>query len=99
MTGVAFVLFTNYMITDPGTSPSKPRAQFIFGASVGLVYGTLMVFNVVYTLFFSVVIVCGARGAYWWMVHLRQKSAAKAKYVYQPKTQPTTTPGTEAAAA
>ena len=23
MTGVAFVLFTNYMITDPGTTPSK----------------------------------------------------------------------------
>jgi len=34
MTGVAFVLFTNYMITDPGTTPMAGRAQFMFGASV-----------------------------------------------------------------
>ena len=27
MSGVAFILFTNYMVTDPGTSPSKPRPQ------------------------------------------------------------------------
>src|ERR1051326_2957996 len=31
MTGVPFVLFSNYMISDPGTTPSKPRAQFMFG--------------------------------------------------------------------
>ncbi|MGC5032698.1 enediyne biosynthesis protein [Micromonospora sp. DT229] len=66
MTGVAFVLFTNYMITDPGTTPSKPKWQFMFGASVGMVYGLLMVFNVVYTLFFAVCIVCGVRGLFWW---------------------------------
>ncbi|RIV40258.1 enediyne biosynthesis protein [Micromonospora radicis] len=66
MSGVAFVLFTNYMITDPGTTPSAPRMQFMFGASVGMVYGVLMVFNVVYTLFFAVTIVCLARGLFWW---------------------------------
>lgn len=66
MTGVAFVLFTNYMITDPGTTPPSGRAQFIFGSSVAAVYGVLMVANVVYTLFFAVTIVCFARGAYWW---------------------------------
>jgi hypothetical protein len=66
ITGVAFVLFTNYMITDPGTTPSKPRWQFMFGASVAMVYGVLMVFNVVYTLFFAVTIVCALRGLYWW---------------------------------
>jgi hypothetical protein len=54
------------MITDPGTTPFKPRAQFIFGASVGIVYGVLMVFNVVYTLFFAVTIVCATRGLMWW---------------------------------
>jgi hypothetical protein len=27
MTGVAFVLYTNYMVTDPGTSPSKPLSS------------------------------------------------------------------------
>ncbi|MFI6130730.1 enediyne biosynthesis protein [Micromonospora sp. NPDC051141] len=66
MTGVAFVLFTNYMITDPGTTPSKARNQFMFGSSVAMVYGVLMVFNVVYTLFFAVTIVCLARGLFWW---------------------------------
>ena len=73
MTGVAFVLFTNYMITDPGTTPSKGRAMFMFGASVATVYGVLMVFNVVYTLFFAVTIVCIVRGAYWWIRHLLEQ--------------------------
>jgi hypothetical protein len=71
MTGVAFVLFTNYMITDPGTTPSKGRAQFMFGASVAMVYGLLLVFNIVYTLFFATAIVCASRGMGWWVAHLR----------------------------
>lgn len=66
MTGVAFVLFTNYMITDPGTTPMKGRAQFMFGGSVAFVYGVLMEFNVTYTLFFALVIVCAFRGLGWW---------------------------------
>lgn len=67
VTGVAFVLFTNYMITDPGTSPASGRNQFMFGGSVGMVYGVLMVFNIVYTLFFAVTIVCLVRGMYHWV--------------------------------
>jgi enediyne biosynthesis protein E5 len=74
MTGVAFVLFTNYMITDPGTSPMKARNQFMFGSSIAMVYGVLMLFNVVYTLFFSVVVVCGIRGIGWWVAHLRKRA-------------------------
>lgn len=66
MTGIAFVLFTNYMITDPGTTPTKPRAQFMFGSSVAFVYAVLMQFNVVYTLFFATSIVCALRGLGWW---------------------------------
>ncbi len=73
MTGVAFVLFTNYMITDPGTTPVKPRPQFIFGSAVAVVYGVLMLMNIVYTLFFATVIVCAGRGLGWWAVHLRKK--------------------------
>ncbi|WP_242900790.1 enediyne biosynthesis protein [Actinomadura terrae] len=69
MAGVAFVLFTNYMITDPGTTPHGGRAQFIFGSSVAAVYGVLMVANVVYTLFFATAIVCGLRGLGWWVAH------------------------------
>lgn len=63
MTGVAFVLFTNYMITDPATSPVRPRNQAIFGATTGLVYGLLVVFGVVFGLFFALAITCVLRGA------------------------------------
>ncbi|WP_019872540.1 hypothetical protein [Salinispora oceanensis] len=73
ITGVAFVLFTNYMITDPGTTPMKGRAQFIFGASVAAVYGVLMVFNIVYTLFFAVTLVCLGRGLIWWGIWMRDR--------------------------
>ncbi len=74
MTGVAFVLFTNYMITDPGTTPSKARNQFMFGASVAFVYAVMMQFNVVYTLFFATTAVCGLRGLGWWAAHFINKS-------------------------
>ncbi|MFD7667722.1 hypothetical protein [Streptomyces sp. NPDC059788] len=78
MSGVAFVLFTNYMISDPGTTPARPRHQFVFGAGVALVYGVLMVFNVVYTLFFATTIVCGLRGAGWWVAHLARRRRERA---------------------
>ncbi|WP_372451764.1 enediyne biosynthesis protein [Catellatospora tritici] len=84
MTGVAFVLFTNYMITDPGTTPSKGWMQFMFGSSVATVYGILMIFNVVYTLFFAVTIVCAVRGAFWWYKHLKEKKQQQA----YPRTVP-----------
>jgi enediyne biosynthesis protein E5 len=73
MTGVAFVLFSNYMITDPATTPSKGLAKFMFGSAVGITYGALMAFNVVYTLFFALCIVCAARGLGWWVAHLRKQ--------------------------
>ncbi|MEV4516543.1 enediyne biosynthesis protein [Dactylosporangium sp. NPDC049525] len=76
MTGVAFILFTNYMITDPGTTPTSGKAQFMFGSSVAFVYGALLLANVVYTLFFAVTIVCAARGLYWWAKWLRQRRTA-----------------------
>ena len=78
MTGVAFVLFTNYMITDPGTTPTRPRAQFMFGSSVALVYACLMEFNIVYTLFFATAIVCACRGLGWWVAYLRTRQASSA---------------------
>jgi hypothetical protein len=73
MTGVAFVLFTNYMITDPATTPSKPMAMFMFGSSVAFVYGFLMAFNIVYGLFYALTIVCAVRGLGWWVADLRRK--------------------------
>ncbi|MDT0263238.1 enediyne biosynthesis protein UnbU [Jatrophihabitans lederbergiae] len=77
MTGVAFVLFTNYMITDPGTTPMKPRAQFMFGSSVAVIYGVLMEFNVTYTLFYALVVVCALRGIGWWSVALIERSLSR----------------------
>ncbi|MGH2413126.1 MAG: enediyne biosynthesis protein UnbU [Microcystaceae cyanobacterium] len=62
MTGVAFVLFTFYMVTDPGTTPSRPVTQVIFGASVAAAYGLLMVCHIVFGLFFALTLVCTLRG-------------------------------------
>lgn len=62
MTSVAFTLFTFYMITDPGTTPSKPKYQFLFGVAVALVYRLLIMANIVFDLFFALSIVCVMRG-------------------------------------
>src|SRR5581483_260263 len=62
MTGVAFILFTFYMVTDPATTPERPWAQVAFGASVALVYSLLLMSHVVFALFVALVIVCVARG-------------------------------------
>ncbi|WP_243709261.1 enediyne biosynthesis protein [Micromonospora sp. 15K316] len=79
MTGVAFVLFTNYMITDPGTTPTKGWNQFTFGASVAAVYGVLLALNVVYTTFFAVTIVCLVRGLMWWIIWIRRPAQADSR--------------------
>lgn len=63
MSGVAFILFTFYMVTDPATTPEPPRAQAVFGASVAAVYGLLMLLHIVFGLFFALTLVCVARGA------------------------------------
>jgi hypothetical protein len=89
MTGVAFVLFTNYMISDPGTTPFKPRPQFMFGSACAVVYGILMLFNVVYTLFFAITIVCALRGLGWWGAHLIQKYRHRNDEVAEPEPDPT----------
>lgn len=64
MTGVAFLLFSFYMISDPATTPSRNRNQIFFGLSVAFVYGILMLSHVVFGLFFSLAIVCCIRGIY-----------------------------------
>jgi Na+-translocating ferredoxin:NAD+ oxidoreductase RnfD subunit len=66
MTGVAFVLYTNYMITDPATSPVKPLNQVVFGVLTALVYGILVVSGVVFGLFFALAIICVLRGFVLW---------------------------------
>jgi enediyne biosynthesis protein E5 len=62
MTGVAFLLFTFYMITDPGTTPFKTRNQITFGVAVAVLYGFLVTVHVVFGLFFALTIVSTVRG-------------------------------------
>ncbi|WP_435623183.1 hypothetical protein [Flagellimonas sp.] len=66
MTGLAFLLFTFYMISDPGTTPSSKKGQILFGASVALAYGVLMALHIVFGLFFALLAVCLIRGC--WIV-------------------------------
>ncbi|MEU3707780.1 enediyne biosynthesis protein [Streptomyces anulatus] len=75
MTGVAFVLFTNYMVTDPGTTPSRPVAQVAFGGGVAVTYGIMTGLGIAYGLFFATAVVCLVRGGYLWLVHLRTEQA------------------------
>lgn len=80
MTGVAFVLFTNYMVTDPGTSPSKRSSQIAFGGGVAAVYGLLTAFGIAYGIFFATALVCLIRGGYLWGLHfLAKQREAQAK--------------------
>jgi hypothetical protein len=69
ITSVAFVLFTNYMITDPGTSPSKPVSQFAFGGGVAVAYAALTAAHIAYGIFFGTALVCAVRGAFLWSLH------------------------------
>jgi Na+-translocating ferredoxin:NAD+ oxidoreductase RnfD subunit len=75
MSGAAFLLFTFYMITDPRTSPSSLRGQIAFGASIGLVYGVLIAFQLTFTAFFAVTVVAGARGVLLCVVAWRRRRA------------------------
>jgi enediyne biosynthesis protein E5 len=76
MTGVAFLLFTFYMVTDPATTPVTVRGQIGFGLAVAAAYGTLMSFHIVFGLFFGLSLVCVGRGA---LLHLRAVAAQRAE--------------------
>jgi Na+-translocating ferredoxin:NAD+ oxidoreductase RnfD subunit len=79
LSGVAMILFTLYMITDPQTSPSKLRSQIIFGSSIGIAYSILLDLHVQYTIFFAVTAVCATRGIILWVVGKRQLAAEQPK--------------------
>lgn len=66
MTGVAFVLFTNYMIPDPGTTPMRPWSQVAFGGGTAVLYGLYTGLHVAYGLFFALATACLVRGLYLW---------------------------------
>jgi Na+-translocating ferredoxin:NAD+ oxidoreductase RnfD subunit len=64
MTSAAFVLFTNYMIPDPATTPITTWGQILFGLACAAGYAILLSNHVVHALFLSLVLVCGIRGVY-----------------------------------
>ncbi|MEV6080921.1 enediyne biosynthesis protein [Streptomyces sp. NPDC052069] len=89
MTGVAFILFTNYMVTDPGTSPSKRSSQIAFGGGVAAMYGVLTGLGIAYGIFFATALVCLIRGGYLWALHfLAKQRAAEAKQAQQAEQAP-----------
>ncbi|SDX61956.1 hypothetical protein SAMN05421504_103276 [Amycolatopsis xylanica] len=90
-TGIAFVLYTNYMVTDPGTTPSKPAAQFLFGASIAVAYGFFIAVHVAYGLFLATATVCLIRGLFLWGLHFHTKSRL-AWEAEQKRTQIATAP-------
>ena len=79
ITGVAFLLYTFYMVTDPATTPSSTRGQIAYGASVAVVYSLLVVFHIVFGLFFALTIVCTLRGIGIYLLGLREKRAEQPK--------------------
>ena len=62
LTGVALILFTFYMMTDPATTPCMPRGQLLFGVLVAITYGTLVALHIVFGAFFALTLVSLARG-------------------------------------
>jgi len=61
-TGIPAMIYTFYMVPDPATTPSRPWAQVVFGASVAAVYLVLVMLHIVYGLFFALTIVSAVRG-------------------------------------
>lgn len=86
MTGMAFILYTFYMVTDPATTPQGKLSQIFFGAGVAATYGLLMVSHIVFGLFFALTIVCTVRGlslnARAWIAH---RSRSKLSEVQTPE--------------
>ena len=66
LTGMSMLLFSFYMISDPGTTPCGARVQFAFGAGVAAAYATLMVTHIVFGMFFGLLAICFLRGLGLW---------------------------------
>src|SRR5262249_49117916 len=81
MTGLPFVLYSFYMVTDPATTPFRTRSQIAFGAGVAAVYSILLMAHVVFGLFFSLTIVCTVRA-----VHLYTVAWATSRNRIKPAT-------------
>ncbi len=70
-TGIAAMIYTFYMVPDPATTPDRLWAQFVFGASVALVYLLLIILHIAFGLFFALTIVSAVRGVWLNVVGLK----------------------------
>ncbi|MDY6785177.1 MAG: enediyne biosynthesis protein UnbU [Cyanobacteriota bacterium] len=86
LTSVGFVLFTFYMVTDPGTSPLVPKDQIIFGSAVAMGYGLLMLSHIVFGFFFSLTAVCIVRGLIMYVRDWTSKMATSRETIFAPVT-------------
>ena len=75
ITGVSFLLFTFYMVTDPGATPSDKREQVIFGASTAMVYCFLVLAHIGFAFFYALFIVSFCRGLFLYFRSLRIKKS------------------------
>jgi len=64
MTGIGFVLFSFYMITDPGTTPESPKSQIAFGLAVAALYGVIVQSHHIFGIYYSLTIVGLGRGCW-----------------------------------
>ena len=62
LTGVSFLTFTFYMVTDPGATPSSSREQVLFGGAIAVVYCLLLFADIAFGFFYSLFIVSFLRG-------------------------------------
>jgi len=74
MSGMAFLLFSFYMVSDPATTPDERKPQMIFGLCVAAAYAFLQLVHIVFGLFFALFIVCSGRAL---MLYLRTRSAVQ----------------------
>jgi hypothetical protein len=78
LSGVAMVLFTFYMITDPQTTPSRLGSQILFGSGIAIAYSVLLILHVQYTMFYSVTVIAAIRGLWLFAVSRRAPSVQPA---------------------
>ena len=97
MSGMAFLLFTFYMVTDPATTPTRRWAQVAFGGGVAFFYGVLMALHVVFGLFFALALTSLVRGASLYGLELRAHLAAAGARLATVTLQPHTTAAAPAA--
>jgi enediyne biosynthesis protein E5 len=71
MTGLAFILFSFYMITDPPTTPSSKKGQALFAISNAFIYAIFMELHIVFGMFYALTLTSAGRGVYLWWVYIK----------------------------